>query len=687
MTNTEKTSLVDVLKIPEIAQNIKAERNFKGRRKWDKTIYRKCICAFDIETTYENEIEQSFMYIWQFAMMDLETEQIFYCYNRTWNSFVNLIEQLNDTYLSTLIFVHNLSYEFQFFRHWLELTEVFALKSRKILSCKSNNVVFRCSYLQTNKSLGKFTNDMKVTHSKLSGEKFDYSKKRFPWTTMTKYELAYSCNDVIGLVEAMKKRMDNDNDTLYSLPLTSTGYVRRKAKLAMKSFNYKQLHEMFFDENVYILLRNEFRGGDTHANRYHSNKILKNVDSWDRASSYPDVMLNCEFPMSNFVPRLINNMEELLTLCKKRHMCFIGKFILTNVRQKDVFYGAPYISKDKALELTEPVCDNGRVLSCDRIVLSLTDIDYKIIKSEYNFDIEVVTVFTAKYSFLPTGLRNLVIDLFKDKTELKGIEEKEVDYMKSKELINSLYGMCAQNPIRPEIIYNDGESPFSVEPVQDLHEAMEKHNKKAFLSYAWGCWVTCWARYYLKLMINIVGDNFVYCDTDSVKFVISDDYNIILNKIEKLNNEIKERSIKNKGYATDSFDKTHYLGVYEQEKKYKKFKTLGAKKYAYEYEDGKFGITIAGVPKKEGAKELKTLENFKIGFVFSNSGKLESRYNDLDYGMYNPDGQEGHDIDIRSNIVLRPTTYEIGITDEYSRVLMDAENWNLFKETERMKRL
>lgn len=687
MTNIEGTSLVDIKKMITLIRGIKAERNFRGRRKYDKTIFRKCICAFDIETTYINEIEQSFMYIWQFAMMDLETELIYCCYDRNWYSFKKLIAGINDDYLSTMIFVHNLSYEFQFFRHQIRLSDVFALKSRKILSCKSGNVNFRCSYLQTNKSLKKFTTDMKVKHSKLSGEKFDYNKRRFPWTNMNDFEINYSLNDVVGLVEAMKKRMNNDDDTLYSLPLTSTGYIRRKAKQAMKSFNYKQLHEMFFDETVYILLRNEFRGGDTHANRYHSNKILLNVDSWDRVSSYPDVMLNCEFPMSNFVPRLITNIEELIALCEKRHLCFIGKFVLTNVRQKDVFYGDPYISKDKALELSEPVCDNGRVLSCDRIVLSLNDIDYKIIVNEYDFEIDIVTVFTAKYAFLPTGLRNLVIDLFKNKTELKGIEEKEVDYMKSKELINSLYGMCAQNPIRPEIIYNDGEKPFSIEPVQDLHEAMEKHNKKAFLSYAWGCWVTSWARFYLKLMVNIVGDNFVYCDTDSVKFIINEAYELILQKIKKLNSEIKERSVNNNGYAVDSFGKTHYLGVYEQEKKYKKFKTLGAKKYAYEYEDGKFGITIAGVPKKEGAKELKTLENFKIGYIFKDCGKLESRYNDLDYGVYNPDGKEGHDIDIRSNIVLRPTTYEIGITDEYSRVLMDAENWAMFKEAERMKKL
>ena len=89
---------------------VKAERNFKGRQKWDKTIFRKCICAFDIETTYEKKIEQSFMYIWQFAMMDLETEIVYYCYGRNWDSFVELINGINDEYASVLVFVHNLSY-------------------------------------------------------------------------------------------------------------------------------------------------------------------------------------------------------------------------------------------------------------------------------------------------------------------------------------------------------------------------------------------------------------------------------------------------------------------------------------------------------------------------------------------------------------------------------------------------
>lgn len=136
---------------------------------------------------------------------------------------------------------------------------------------------------------------MNVKHKKLSGVKFDYNKIRYPWTKLDLYEIGYSMYDVIGLLEAMYIRITSENDSLYSLPLTSTGYVRRKAKQAMKKYNYKQLHNMMCDEKIYIMLRNEFRGGDTHANRYHVNKILKNVASYDRASSYPDVMLITNF--------------------------------------------------------------------------------------------------------------------------------------------------------------------------------------------------------------------------------------------------------------------------------------------------------------------------------------------------------------------------------------------------------
>lgn len=675
--------------LSSIIRDIPIARNYNRRKKVDKTLFRNCMCAFDIETTYLDEIEQSIMYIWQFAVMDLRTDNIWYCFGRTWDEFIELLNSFYHDGITIMIWVHNLSYEFQFLRHWLPFVKdkVFSLKSRKVVRADIDGIQFRCSYIQTNKSLDAFTKDMGVVHQKLSGVIFDYSKKRFPWTEMTQEELQYCCNDVVGLLEAMRVRMKMENDTLYSLPLTSTGYVRRLAKNAMKSYNYNQLHAMMCNEDVYRLLRLEFRGGDTHANRYHVNQILENVASFDRASSYPDVMLNYRFPMSAFTPRMITDIEELERKCKVRDCCFIAVFTITHLQQRDIYYGAPYLSLDKAVEISGQVVDNGRVLSADKAVYVFNDIDWEIVKSEYVGEVEISQVYIAKYGYLPRAFRDLVIDLFHKKTSLKNVEGQELNYMRSKELINSLYGMCAQNPVKPDVIYMDEpEQAFKLEEIVDIGEKLEKYNKKAFLLYAWGCWVTAWARLKLKEMINIVGDNFVYCDTDSVKFLVRDDYKRIIRKIEEYNKGLKELSISNNGYATDKKGIVHYLGVYEYEETYKKFKTLGAKKYAYVHEDGTFGITIAGVPKKAGAREMEKIENFNVGFIFRDTGKLESVYNDCDYGTYYPDDSPEHRIEIRSNIVLRESTYEIGLSAEYMYILASVGNWNEFLENERLKR-
>lgn len=675
--------------LSSIIRDIPIARNYNRRKKVDKTLFRNCMCAFDIETTYLDEIEQSIMYIWQFAVMDLRTDNIWYCFGRTWDEFIELLNSFYHDGITIMIWVHNLSYEFQFLRHWLPFVKdkVFSLKSRKVVRADIDGIQFRCSYIQTNKSLDAFTKDMGVVHQKLSGVIFDYSKKRFPWTEMTQEELQYCCNDVVGLLEAMRVRMKMENDTLYSLPLTSTGYVRRLAKNAMKSYNYNQLHAMMCNEDVYRLLRLEFRGGDTHANRYHVNQILENVASFDRTSSYPDVMLNYRFPMSAFTPRMITDIEELERKCKVRDCCFIAVFTITHLQQRDIYYGAPYLSLDKAVEISGQVVDNGRVLSADKAVYVFNDIDWKIVKSEYVGEVEISQVYIAKYGYLPRAFRYLVIDLFHKKTSLKNVEGQELNYMRSKELINSLYGMCAQNPVKPDVIYMDEpEQAFKLEEIVDIGEKLEKYNKKAFLLYAWGCWVTAWARLKLKEMINIVGDNFVYCDTDSVKFLVRDDYKRIIRKIDEYNKGLKELSISNNGYATDKKGIVHYLGVYEYEETYKKFKTLGAKKYAYVHEDGTFGITIAGVPKKAGAREMEKIENFNVGFIFRDTGKLESVYNDCDYGTYYPDDSPEHRIEIRSNIVLRESTYEIGLSAEYMYILASVGNWNEFLENERLKR-
>lgn len=679
-------------KIVEVVSNAVANREFRGRKKSDSKIYKNLICAFDIETTRLEEIEQSIMYLWQFSVLDLESMTITTIYGRLWEEFVNLINRIEDENCYLMIFVHNLSYEFQFLRSILPINDVMALKSRSILRAnmgRKGRLEFRCSYHQTHKSLFNLLSDYDVPHKKLTD--FDYSVRRYPWTQLSERELEYGCNDVIGLVEAMYMRLKQGNDTLYSLPLTSTGYVRRKAKNAMKSFDYRKLHDMMPNIYLYDILREEFRGGDTHANRYYVGKIMADVKSFDRSSSYPDVMLNCEFPMTKFIRQGNVTMDDLQRYTKF-HNCYIARFVFTGLQQKDVYYGCPYISKDKSRNYEGEVVDNGRILSADKIEVTLNDIDLKIVLNEYIFDnVEIRDCYTARYDYLPKELRELVKELFVDKTTLKGVEGKELLYMLQKELINALYGMAAQNPVKPDILFENNAvgNPFELKD-GDRESKLEQYNRKAFLLYAWGCWVTAWARYRLKEAVNIVGDDFIYCDTDSCKFRVSNKTPDILEALDKLNDRLRSESVKNGGVAYDKKGRAHYLGVYEEEHPYTEFKTLGAKKYAYKYEDGTIGITIAGVNKKEGAKELIKaggLSALKIGYTFTDGGGAESVYNDSDYGKYAPDPENPEKVvNITRNIVIRPSTYTVGLTLEFLRVLESPELWHDYMENEKLKK-
>ena len=516
---------------------------------------------------------------------------------------------------------------------------------------------------------------MKVEHQKLSGETFNYAKKRYPWTPLTDYELQYSVNDTIGLVEAMYKRMMLANDNLYTLPLTSTGYVRRETKKAMYGWSRKH-KDIFPTIDVFDLLEEAFRGGDVHANRYYSGTVIRadgknilGIGSYDRSSSYPDVVLNCVFPMTRFV--YIGSIDES-DIDKKldRGKALLFRCKITGIEQIDKYYGASYISYSKCRNVSCGTLDNGRILSAEYIETTLTDIDYEIMKHEYKWKhFEITECYESKYGTLPEPLKGIFRKYYTDKTELKGIVEQELFYNLQKALLNAGYGMMVQSPVKQSLIFTESaENIYTVDENVSREALLTKYNRTAFLPFQWGVWVTAWARLRLKEGINIVGDRYVYSDTDSVKYIKVRGDNID-ELFDRYNYERKKQSISNSAYATDPHGVKHYMGVYEYEDTYTEFSTLGAKKYVYRTKDGKLHATIAGVNKELAPEELEShggIDVFRVGFTFTRSGGTESVYNDTAYGDYT----------VQNHIIKT-----IGITDEYRRILADARNLKEFKET------
>lgn len=644
-----------------------------GNQRTKKRIkYKDVITAFDIETTRLADIEQSIMYIWQWQFGDEYT-----IVGRTWDEFTlfqrKLATVLDNTVL--VVFVHNLSYEFQFLRgiYKFDKDEVFAIKSRKVLKCNMRGCFeFRCSYIHSNMNLDTYTKKMGVKHKKLTGT-FDYDKVRYPWTELSDDELAYCVHDVQGLVEAIEIEMEHDGDNLYTFPLTSTGYVRRDAKKAMSQVSYSFVKSQLPDYEIYKMLREAFRGGNTHANRYYTNYTLHNVHSADRSSSYPDVMCNCKFPISEFYRLGDIPYSELIKMLGKRQKACIMRVALTGVHLQRIDWGCPYLSLSKCRHIENPLIDNGRIISADYLETTITDIDLKIILGEYVWtDIKVFDVATARYGYLPKPLINTICQYYRYKTELKNVPGQELLYMKSKNKLNSLYGMCAQDPVKQSILFIDDDFK---EQNDNEEELLNTYNKKAFLAYQWGVWVTAWARYRLEQGIILAhGDvndknapQFVYCDTDSVKYLGEID-------LSQFNKE-RIRDSKNSGaFATDPQGITHYMGVYEKEHDMCEFKTMGAKKYVYrENPESELICTIAGVSKSQGGKELEEsggIEAFREGFTFIKAGGLEAVYNDC--STVRQIELSGHAIEVTSNVCLRPSTYTLGLTADYKRLLTES---------------
>lgn len=635
--------------------------------KKQKKLYYNCISAFDIETStidVDGYGKQAFMYVWQWAF---DIQGTCYCVlGRTWDEFLNFASALADSIpkgVRLVVFDHNLSYEFQYLAgiYSFKPEDVFCMDSRKVLTALMFDALeFRCSYIHSNMSLAEYTNKMNVEHKKLSGDEFDYSKVRYPWTELTEQEKAYCVHDVIGLVEAVETDMAIYHDNIKSFPLTSTGYVRRDARLAMES--EKWVHDIMPDYETYRMLRKAFRGGNTHANRWFSNVVLHNVTSYDRSSSYPDVQVNCEYPMSKFFHEGPITVERLTELMETRHRAVLMSIALSDVRLTDNHWGFPYIPRDKCQVLKDAVLDNGRVVSASYLEMCITDVDFRIILSEYTFDDIVITdCYHARYGKQPKPLIDCTIQYYKDKTQLKGVKGQEVYYMKQKNKLNSIYGMEATDPCKLTIQFENGE--YLIDESKTPEQTLKDNEKQGFLSYAWGVWVTAWARYRLEEGLRLVysqGASPIYTDTDSVKYIGKADWSAY-------NEERKQDSIRSGAYADDPKGNRHYMGVFELDAEYTDFKTMGAKKYVFtENGSDTLECTIAGVGKKKGGAELGSIENFKEGFIFTEAGGTESRYNDdIDLTIE----REGHSLRITRNVCILPSTYELGLTGEYKRLL------------------
>lgn len=664
-----------------------------------QTAYLSDFGTFDIETTtyqmsiIDNEPQyNAFMYQWQFCIDDKVIM------GRTWPEFIELLERLRKElglrhahYF--VIYVHNLPFEFQFFRNFVTLTQVFSLERRKVVKCIVNDAFeFRCSYKLSNMSLQKFVSSTPGALYYKKGGDLDYKKIRTPSTPLTNEELAYCYNDVRGLREAILHLLISEKDTLASIPMTSTGYVRREFRAAINQNgkNHLIFKDLRLDPFLYALLKTATRGGNCHCNPMLSGavderNVFNNVGSFDMSSAYPAVMVQCKFPMTKFIRRKPKKSIIDKLINGKKHALVID-CVFYNLKIKTL-NTVPYIPKAKCTKLWQPRIDNGRVLQSDYCGMVLTDIDWNIINSQYEYShVDILNLYSAKYDYLPLELRKKVLEQYSDKCKLKFGDPYL--YTKYKNKINADFGMMLTDICRREVTFDplSKENPFILEP-WDIEASMNKYYKSrnSFLSYQWGVWVTAHCRNRLQKAIDIVGPDTFYCDTDSLKYLGNHD-----SDFELLNKQILEEAdacqlLTSCDVTDPETGKVHHyqLGIWEKEKTYSTFKSLGAKKYAYTYpndfnKDGipNLHITVAGLSKTKGAKWLTEhggMNKFRMDTIIpaGHSGRTVSQY--IDYNAPYELLFNGEKIMTASAIAIYETSYTFSITSEYQELLANLE--------------
>lgn len=656
-----------------------------------KGSYYELVCSFDIETTstYTQEKEKvAFMYEWTFGIED------YICYGRNWESFLELVSILQKKLKlgskRLCVYIHNLGYEFQFMRKYFDWENVFSLEERKpIRALTTAGIEFRCSYVLSGLNLALTAKNLTSTKiDKLVGD-LDYKLIRHSDTKLTNQELKY-CEYDVKIVIAYIREQLLEYGSITKLPLTNTGrvrsYVRNNCLYTSNNHNktsygrysrYRKLmSELTLTEETYLQLKRTFQGGFTHANYKYVGKVLENVHSIDFTSSYPAVMLSEFFPMSRPI-KIAGSQIGLLKQFDNPRKGFMFYLHLEKVQSiKDEMY----ISEHKCLELNKSVINNGRVFQANHLVFPCTDIDFKIIKNCYSWkSMKISNVYMFHMDFLPLSIIKSIIKLYQDKTTLKGVAGMENEYLKSKGMLNSVYGMCVTDIVKDETLYLDGWTTTKA----DVNTQIETYNnsKNRFLYYPWGVWVTAYARKNLWNGILNIGDDYIYSDTDSIKFINYDKHKKYI--------EWYNRKIISKLYDMCDFynldkasiepmtikGKKKPLGVWDYEGEYKYFKTLGAKRYMYY--DNELHITIAGLSKKQGVKYLLE-KNSSIEKVFENfndemyipagaTGKNTHTYVDNEYELVVKDYKGNNKIvKSLSGVHLEECEFTLSLSRQYS---------------------
>ena len=546
-------------------------------RKSQNLIY----CA-DFETTSfaQYQVEGcTRVYLWKIMGVDNLIDQI----GIDMESFINFIISIGDAD----IYFHNLSFDGEFILWYLlengyqyddELTRdktfksiidetgsIYSITIRHNAKCTTE---LKCSYKLFPKSISDIG---KLVGIEKLNETHDYNeiKNYHSIDELPEEEIKYITNDVRIMVELIKYLQAKG---VKGITMSTSAY---KNWLKDKYSLCKNQMKKDTNEEIVEIVRKSYRGGITKVNQKYAGQEFNDVISFDVNSLYPSVMY--ENPMPVGEGKIYKSIEEGRQ--DNRHLFIVVAFVqYAKVRTgQHAFIGnTSGFSYARKYSYDDELNNKMLYLWLD---------EFNLFKLVYDAQYEILKVVGWKKA-------NYVFNDYIDRWyKVKENAKNDVERSLAKLMLNSLYGKFGMNDSRITKI------PVEIDD-KIIYHTMENNTTYYYKEVA--SYITSKARCKLASFMNRCGDNFLYCDTDSVYYIGHD--------IPELFKDVVD---------------SKKLGYWKYEGHYTRFKALKAKCYLKQLDDGTIERRIAGCPKE--CAELINFDNFAPNLKLTNAKRCKKK--------------------------------------------------------------
>lgn len=500
---------------------------WRRRQKSNYTVCSEAIYA-DIETAHNEDYSKTWMVSCQLKFAGA------YRMVRTPTEFIDYLKNLIDTFdlnpsRKIFCYFHNLAFDLSYLLPWIQMylpdyenrSGIYDGRNR-IITYVQGCFEFRCTYLLSSCSLERWCEEMNAEHKKKVGL-YDYDRELFQDSELDLDSALYDEYDILSMEDCLRAQMQAYNDTLGSIPLTSTAYIRRILRTACKTDkNYRK--DVFLrsriDAGAYNCLLSAYAGGYTHQNRFMKCKTLisgelnewpdkrlkidlrgKTIKHKDFRSHYPSQMRSYMLPWGAVDYYYnINNAEKYrqiyghyMTTSDLINMypayTTISEIRIRNMRLRDNKISMPFMQNSKMFNTKDGqfynANDNGRSLATSGEFTTFIDnLTLKILVEQYNFEYVILKVYRFENTKCPEPIAAVLDDLFKKKSDYKieykrcqkeygDNDERTISALfrlnQSKKLLNAIYGCCSTAIVRTKddidwVGYYDTENTKVVEP-------------------------------------------------------------------------------------------------------------------------------------------------------------------------------------------------------------------------------